>query len=171
MDGSWCNPNPGYFKPKHDNDLICAHQLTAAYRRDNWKLVLQQEEDPYFQNSSANVSGSTNLLGASTGWLQMMGDHRTYQKPTQAQACWETPCLFNLDLDPLETRNVAAGYPRELAELLAAVARYNATMIPDRTQIPFDPTACPRPPDYVWMPWKSDDTGGHAWARQVADHV
>jgi hypothetical protein len=148
VNGSWCNPNPGYFKPKHDNDLICAHQLTGAYRRDQWKLVVQQEEDPYFQNSSANVSGSSNLLGASTGWLQ---------KPTPDQACWETPCLFNLDTDPLEQHNVAAGYPKELAELLVALAQYNATMIPDRSMMGFDPTACPRPPDYVWMPWKSDD--------------
>jgi hypothetical protein len=57
-----CNPNPGYFKPKHDNDLICAHQLAAAYRRDNWKLVVQQEEDPYFLNTVRARPGRLSAL-------------------------------------------------------------------------------------------------------------
>ena len=108
VNGSWCNPNPGYFKPKHDNDLICGHQLSAAYRRGPWKVVVQEEEDPYFSNSSSNVSGVSNLLGHATGWVQMVGDHRSYEAPTKAQSCWDTVCLFNLEEDPLETRNVAA---------------------------------------------------------------
>ena len=68
--------------------------------------------------------------------------------------CQVAPCLFDLDKDPLEQHNVALKNSSIVTELRAALEQFNATAIPDMTQMGFDPASCPKAPDFVWMPWK-----------------
>ena len=144
--------------------------LSAAYRRGPWKLVWMQWEASC--PNSSNISQQINACGKrATGWVQMVGDHRTYRKPTEAQACWghEKPCLFNIDDDPLEQTDLSATYPSKLAELFDAIAKYNDSQIPNQAY-PFDESACPRPPGKVWMPWRNTSlaSGGSVPASVLA---
>ena len=130
------------------------YQLSAAYMRGPWKVVWMQPEAPCPE--AANISQQISTCGRrATGWVQMVGDHRSYVKPTEAQTCWQSkPCLFNIEDDPLEQNDIGARYPDKLAELLDALAKYNASQIPNQA-FPFDESACPRPPANAWMPWRN----------------
>jgi arylsulfatase B len=131
------------------------YQLTAAYRRGKWKVVFWEREAPCA--NSTNISAEIATCGKrATGWVEIVGDHRAYLKPTPEQSCYkDKPCLFDIDADPLEKTDLGSAHPDVLNELLGDLARYNASQIPDQSY-PFDQAACPKPPSNAWMPWKND---------------
>eukprot|EP00463_Aulacantha_scolymantha_P004493 TRINITY_DN5611_c0_g1_i1.p1 TRINITY_DN5611_c0_g1~~TRINITY_DN5611_c0_g1_i1.p1 ORF type:complete len:69 (-),score=14.12 TRINITY_DN5611_c0_g1_i1:96-302(-) len=54
--------------------------LTGAIRIGQWKLVKNQVEAPC--PNATNISGQIAKCGGRlTGWLKMVGDHRSYKKP------------------------------------------------------------------------------------------
>ena len=99
------------------------YQLSAAYMRGPWKVVWMQPSSGRRQPTSRQISTCGRRA---TGWVQMVGDHRSYVKPTEAQTCWQSkPCLFNIETIHRQN-DIGARYPDKLAELLDALKKYNA---------------------------------------------
>ena len=82
----------------------------------------------------------------------------TDTKPTAAQSCYEHPCLFDLEQDPLERTDLSKVHPDVLQQLTERLAWYNRTHVPDISDPLFDNSSCPKPPNFVWMPWREDGT-------------
>jgi hypothetical protein len=47
----------------------------------------------------------------------------------------ETPLLFNLEVDPSETTDVAADHPEIVAKIVAAAKAHEATVVPVPLQL------------------------------------
>lgn len=68
----------------------------------------------------------------------------------------DSPCLFNIAVDPCEHHDLSASMPEKVTELLAKLASYNATMVPPQQLThPPDPTgANPENHGGFWSPWQ-----------------
>ena len=78
----------------------------------------------------------------------------TDTKPTAAQSYYEHPCLFDLEQDPLEKTDLSKVHPDVLQQLTERLAWYNRTHVPDISDPLLDNSSCPKPPNFVWMPWR-----------------
>jgi len=65
---------------------------------------------------------------------------------------YNAPCLFNLEADPCEQRNVADNYPDVVRKLLNLLAEQNATALPPIPRVQ-DPNADPAKWGNVWTTW------------------
>ena len=78
-------------------------------------------------------------LTLATGWVHINGSARIYNKPAADQVCDPGPCLFNLQTDPLEQQNLASSTDpaavAALSQLLARLAEWNATRIPNQVRL------------------------------------
>ena len=63
-----------------------------------------------------------------------------------------TECLFHLQTDPCELRNLYDTHPARVAELQALLEQYNKTVLPPRNK-PADPRSNPKLWGYVWTNW------------------
>lgn len=61
-------------------------------------------------------------------------------------------CLFDLVVDPCETRDVAGTYPEVVEELKAAMEVYWKTLVP-RPEYQWDPIADPKHFNSTWCTW------------------
>jgi hypothetical protein len=61
-------------------------------------------------------------------------------------------CLFDVEADPCETRNLANKHTLVLASLLLKLEAYNATAVVPRNQ-PADSNSNPKYWNYKWINW------------------
>ncbi|XP_055333769.1 arylsulfatase B-like isoform X2 [Paramacrobiotus metropolitanus] len=75
--------------------------------------------------------------------------------PSVTQSCRPSsgPCLFDLDEDPCEYRNIAAEQPAVLQRMMKRLAEYNETVVRPRNR-PMDQQARPRFHGGVWTTWR-----------------
>ncbi|KAH7932155.1 hypothetical protein HPB52_024876 [Rhipicephalus sanguineus] len=64
----------------------------------------------------------------------------------------QSPYLFDIELDPCETRNLAASHKTVLRTLYKKLNSYVSQMVAPRTQ-PVDPRSYPENFGGVWSPW------------------
>ena len=64
---------------------------------------------------------------------------------TSTRVCYE---------DPLETTDLSKVLPDVLQQLTERLAWYNRTHVPDISDPLLDNSSCPKPPNFVWMPWR-----------------
>ena len=62
-------------------------------------------------------------------------------------------CLFNIQQDPCELRNVAQDYPQLVKRMEREIKKLGKTAMKPNN-VPFDPKADPKYWGYVWTNWK-----------------
>lgn len=76
----------------------------------------------------------------------------SYHLKTSLTACNATQCLYDLENDPCETRNIANQYPRIVKELDDILEKYGRFSI-NQYRMPIDWRADPRRTNDTWEPW------------------
>lgn len=74
---------------------------------------------------------------------------------TNSSSCRGSPCLFNVDVDPCETTNLASQYPAIASHLYEILRFYRTTLVPQITQPPDAARANPKLWHRTWSPWVS----------------
>lgn len=115
----------------------------AAIRYQEWKLIVG------LPNCSLSDNARIPHDYCPDGWITV--NRTLLPAPDNSSMLW----LFNLDIDPLETHNVADVHPSLVAFLRERIESYNSTHIPQAAPL-FDRKSCPRgePGKRVWLPWK-----------------
>ena len=150
----WSSLSNSGFSPRKEVLLNIDHQRNVyALRRGQYKLVI----------------GST-YNGDWDGWYPPEGGaNRTEMEKRAVKVCGVRPvmasvpcqpsrsaCLFNVEKDPCEYRNLAEDRPEVLKRLIDRLKVINATVVPPRNQ-PADPAASPHLHGYIWSPWKNEE--------------